>query len=215
MTFAPRTARGIVLPTLLFFTDPARVPDPAAVAQGLPRGAGVVFRAFGAADARDLGLRLRAIADQRGLILLVGADAALATAIGADGVHLPERLRDTAPTLRAARPSGLITLAAHDEGAVRAGSTAEIDALVVSPIFASNSPSAGPPLGVEGLRGLVAATDKPVYALGGIRAATVRMLENAGLAGVAAVEALALQAGSSGRSDRPGTCRPKTCQPKT
>lgn len=191
-TFAPRTARGIVLPSLLFFTDPARVADPEAVAQRLPRGAGVVFRAFGAADAMDQGLRLRAIADARGLVLLVGADIALAEAIGADGVHLPERLRDAAAALRADKPNGLITLAAHDEGAVRAGSTADIDALVVSPVFASNSPSAGTPLGVAGLKALIAATDKPVYALGGIRAESVKSLEGMEIVGVAAVEALAL-----------------------
>ncbi|HQR91440.1 MAG TPA: thiamine monophosphate synthase, partial [Caulobacter sp.] len=41
MTFAPRMARGIALPNLLFFTDPARVPDPDVVAERLPRGAGV------------------------------------------------------------------------------------------------------------------------------------------------------------------------------
>jgi thiamine-phosphate pyrophosphorylase len=190
--FAPRTARGFVLPSLLFFTDPTRVPDPEAVAERLPRGAGVVFRAFGATDARDQGLRLRAVADARGLILLVGADIALAEAVGADGVHLPERLRDAAVTLRADKPNGLITVAAHDDGAVRAASTADIDALVVSPIFASNSPSAGTPLGVAGLRALVAATDKPVYALGGIRAESVKSLEGIGIVGVAAVEALAL-----------------------
>ena len=191
-TFPPRTARGIVLPNLLFFTDPARTPEPEAVAHRLPRGAGVVFRAFGAADAREQGLRLRAIADARGLILLVGADAELAEAIGADGVHLPERLWRQASALRNAKPNGLITLAAHDHGAVRAGSTADIDALVVSPIFASNSPSAGTPLGLAGLRDLIATTDKPIYALGGIRAESVKSLENIGIVGVAAVEALAL-----------------------
>ena len=191
-SFSPRTARGIRLPSLLFFTDPARVAEPEAVAQCLPRGAGVVFRAFGAADARERGLRLRAIADARGLILLVGADFELAEAVGADGVHLPERLRDMAASWRAKKPSGLITLAAHDRDAVLAGGTPAIDALVVSPIFESNSPSAGSPLGVEGLCALVALTDKPVYALGGIRAATARQLENTGVVGLAAVEALAL-----------------------
>ena len=191
-TFPPRTARGFTLPSLLFFTDPARVSDPEAVAERLPRGAGVVFRAFGAANACEQGLRLRAIANARGLILLAGADVDLAEAIGADGVHLPERLRDQAPALRAARPNRLITLAAHDREAVLAGSTPDIDALVVSPIFASNSPSAGTPLGPEGLRDLVAATDKPIYALGGVRAETINQLQNIGIVGVAAVEALAL-----------------------
>ncbi len=190
-TFPPRTARGFTLPNLLFFTDPARVPEPEAVADRLPRGAGVVFRTFGAADALERGRRLRAIAKVRGLILLVGADADLAEAIGADGVHLPERLRDQAVALRLRRPSGLITLAAHDRQAVLAGSTPQIDALVVSPVFASNSPSAGTPLGVTGLSVLVAATDKPIYALGGIQSGTVKVLENTGIVGLAAVEALA------------------------
>lgn len=189
MTFAPRTARGIVLPNLLFFTDPARAPDPEAVAERLPRGAGVVFRAFGAADAIAQGLRLRAIADRHGLVLLAGADEALARAIGADGVHLPERDRESAPALRARRPDWLITIAAHTDAAVIAAGAADADALVVSPVFASNSPSAGTPLGVEGLRRLVAATDTPIYALGGVRAATAESLRNTGIVGLAAVEA--------------------------
>ena len=192
MTFAPRTARGIVLPNLLFFTDPARVPEPEAVAERLPPGAGVVFRAFGAADAVDRGLRLRAIADRRGLLLLAGADEILAAAIGADGVHLPEKAQESAPSLRDKRPDWLITIAAHDRKAAIAASALGADALVVSPVFASNSPSAGPPLGIEGLRALVAVTDTPIYALGGIRAVTVQDLKNTGIVGLAAVEALAL-----------------------
>lgn len=190
-SFAPRTARGFVLPSLLFFTDPARVADPEAVAERLPQGAGVIFRAFGADDARERGLRLRAIADARGLLLLVGADIELAEAVGADGVHLPERLREMAPALRTGKPDGLITLAAHDRDAVLAGSTSDIDAMVVSPVFASNSPSAQAPLGVSGLRSLVSATDTPLYALGGIRAGTVEDLEDSGIVGIAAVEAFA------------------------
>jgi len=38
------------LPALLFFTDPARTPDPAADAANLPKGAAVVYRAFGAPE---------------------------------------------------------------------------------------------------------------------------------------------------------------------
>ena len=157
----------------------------------LPDGAGVVFRAFGAADAVEQGLRLRTITTARGLVLLVGADIALAEALGADGVHLPERLRDQAAALRFEQPAGLITVAAHDRAAVEAASALDIDALVVSPVFASNSPSAGAPLGLKGLTALVTATDKPVYALGGLRPDTVEGLEKTGIVGLAAVEALA------------------------
>ncbi|MBS0360319.1 MAG: thiamine phosphate synthase, partial [Proteobacteria bacterium] len=96
--------KGRSLPNLLFFTDPARTPDPEAIAERLPRGAGVVFRAFGAADAEARGRRLAEIARRRGLVLLVGADAALAGRIGADGVHLPERLATRTRRLKAAHP---------------------------------------------------------------------------------------------------------------
>lgn len=189
--FPPRTARGRTLPALLFFTDPARVPNPEAVAETLPRGAGIVFRAYGAPDAVERGLRLRAIAHGRGLLLLVGAHPALAEAIGADGLHMPERLAAEIPRLRAEHGRWLITAAAHDTDAVRAAERAGADAVVVSPVFASNSPSAGEPLGVEGLRTLVANTALPVYALGGVRARTVAALAYSGIAGIAAVEALA------------------------
>jgi thiamine-phosphate pyrophosphorylase len=187
----PRTARGIVLPSLLFFTDPARVADPEAVAMRLPSGSGVVFRAFGAPDAVEQGQRLRAITRARGLALLVGADIALAASLQADGVHLPERLRDEAGGLRRSWPDALITVAAHGRAAVEAASVSEIDGLVVSPVFASNSPSSGTPLGLDGLKTLVRATDKPVYALGGLRPDTVDGLEKTGIVGLAAVEALA------------------------
>jgi thiamine-phosphate pyrophosphorylase len=189
--FPPRTARGRPLPALLFFTDPARVSNPEAVAERLPRGAGIVFRAFGAADAVDQGRRLRAVADARGLLLLVGAHAGLAEGIGADGLHMPERLVGEIPRLRAEHGRWLITVAAHDAEAVRAAERAGADAVVVSPVFPSNSPSAGAPLGIEGLGGLVAASSLPVYALGGIRARTVTALSGSGIVGIAAVEALA------------------------
>lgn len=188
-TFAPRTVRGIVLPSLVFFTDPARVPDPVSVAERLPDHAAVVFRAFGAADAAEQGLRLRRIAEQRGLLLLVGADEDLAEAIGADGLHLPQRLGNTAPAIRARRTDWILTQAAHDAESVGTASAMGADAVFVSPVFASNSPSAGIPLGVDGLRRRVGMTDTPVYALGGIRAETVAQLEGTGIAGLAAVEA--------------------------
>lgn len=188
--FPPRTARGVALPGLLFFTDPERIAEPEAVAERLPAGAGIVYRAFGAQDAVERGRRLRAIATARGLLLLVGAHPSLAEGIGADGLHMPERLSGEIPRLRAEYGRWLVTTAAHDLAALKAAERAQADAVVVSPVFPSNSPSAGQPLGVDGLKGLVAATATPVYALGGIRARTASQLIGSGIVGIAAVEAL-------------------------
>lgn len=189
--FPPRTVRGQILPGLLFFTDPQRVPDPESVAERLPAGAGIVYRAFDAEDAIERGRRLRAIATERGLLLLVGAHPGLAEGVRADGLHMPERLSAEIPRLRAEHSRWLITVAAHDRGALQAAERGGADAVVVSPIFPSNSPSAGEPLGVEGLKDLVATTSLPVYALGGVRARTVSRLIGSGIVGIAAVEALA------------------------
>lgn len=186
----PWLVRGKPAPNLLFFTDPVRTPDPEAVAERLPPGSAVVFRAFGAADAIDRGGRLREITHRRGLMLLVGADHDLASQIEADGLHLPQRLSARLPALRTAHADWLITLAAHDIVAARTGALLGADGLVVSPVFPSRSPSAGLPLGVEGLKEIVQAVDTPVYALGGIRAGTAAQLLDSGIIGIAAVEAL-------------------------
>lgn len=192
----PWLVRGKPLPSLLFFTDPERTPDPEGVAERLPVGAAVVFRAFGAADAAARAWRLREITRRRGLSLLVGADAALALAVEADGLHLPERLASTLHHLRQTHPDWLITIAAHGLEAAHAGALAGADALVVSPVFPSRSPSAGAPLGVEGLKRIVEAVETPVYALGGVRADTVARLLDTGIVGIAAVEALSAPLGA-------------------
>jgi thiamine-phosphate pyrophosphorylase len=176
------------LPSLLFFTDPDRTPDPEAIAAKLPRGAAVVFRAFGAADALERGARLKAIARDRSLILLIGADADLAARLGADGVHLPERLAHRARRLKAAHPGWIVTAAAHSTLAARRALAAGADAVVVSAIFPSRSASAGRPMGAIQLAILVRTVKGPVYALGGIDNKKARLLKDTGLVGLAAVD---------------------------
>lgn len=148
----------------------------------------MVFRAFGAADAEARGLRLKAIARARGLKLLVGADPALAARIGADGLHLPERLAHRAPRVR--RPGWIVTCAAHSLRAARRAKAAGADAAVVSAIFPSASPSAGAPIGPVRLAMLTRQAGLPVYALGGVSNKTARRLLDAGLVGIAAVDGL-------------------------
>jgi len=173
----------------MFFTDPERTPDPAAVAATLPRGAAVVFRAFGAADADTVGRRLKAIARRRGLTLLVGADETLAAKLGADGVHLPERSAAKSRRLKARHPAWIVTCAAHSPAAVRRALASGADAAVVSAVFPSRSPSAGPPLGPVRMAAIARAAGLPVYALGGVNNKTARRLKDAGLVGLAAVDA--------------------------
>jgi thiamine-phosphate pyrophosphorylase len=178
------------LPCLYFLTDPKRTPDPASTMARLPAGSAVVYRAFGSDDAEAQGRRLRQLARARRLVFLVGADAALARRLGADGVHLPERLMRLAPRLRHAYPNWLITTAAHGSRAVMAAGRLKLDAALVSPVFASDSPSAGRPLGALRFSSLVRRARLPVIALGGIDVRTARRLASAGAAGLAAIGGL-------------------------
>ena len=178
------------LPPVLLFTDPVRTPDPAATAARLPRGAGVVFRAFGAADALAKGRALARVCRQRGLVLLVGADPELARWLHADGVHLPERLAGRAGVIRALRRRFQVTAAAHDLPAVLRARRAGAEALVISPVLPSRSPSAGKPLGPMALANLIRRARVPTYAMGGVNAHSARALGLTGVLGLAAVEAL-------------------------
>jgi thiamine-phosphate pyrophosphorylase len=182
-----RRGRGKV-PALALFTDPERTRDLAGTVGRLPPGSLVVYRAFGAPDAEQTGRALVRLARRGGLRLLVGADMALAAKIRADGVHLPERLAHLAGPLKRRRPGWLVTAAAHSARAVRRAQAA--DAVFISPVFPSRSPSAGRPLGVVRLAALARGSRARVHALGGVRAATVARIMMTGAAGFAAVEAL-------------------------
>jgi thiamine-phosphate pyrophosphorylase len=177
---------GKRLPTLLAFTDPQRSGDLTVLAARLPRGSALVYRAFGAPDRLEVGRRLRRITWRRGVLLVVGADVALARAILADGVHLPERLAHGLPGLKGFR---LRTVAAHSPRVARRGLALGADAVVLSPILASDSPSAGAPIGVLRAAALVRAAKGAVYGLGGIDGKSAGRVAATGVAGLAAVGA--------------------------
>ncbi len=180
--------RGI--PSLFLLTDPERTPDPARVMVRLPAGSAVIYRAFGSKDAEAQGRRLRQLARARRLVFLVGADAALAQRLGANGVHLPERLMRLAPRLRQAHPAWLITTAAHTPRAVMAAARLGLDAALVSAVFGSASPSAARPLGPLRFAAMLRQARLPVIALGGIDAGTAQRLARSRAAGLAAIGGL-------------------------
>jgi len=139
------------------------------------------------------GRRLIRIAHQRGLCFFVGADAHLAARLGADGVHLPERAAGRRGRNHALKGRFWLSAAAHDEPAVRRARAAGIEAVVISPVFESASPSAGRPIGVLTFARLARLAEVPAYALGGVNRTTIRRLKGAGAIGVAAVSGAAVR----------------------
>ncbi len=183
----PAVARnGRTLPTAWFVTDPTRTPHPATIAARLPRGWGVIYRHHGATDRATIATRLARTCRLHGLILLVSADPALASCIGADGVHWPEqRLRG----VRARSPHFIETASAHSRAAIAHAARLGVDAVLVSTVFPSRSASAGQPIGALRFRQLARAAALPVYALGGVTAdnAAGAMPHAAGWAAIDAV----------------------------
>jgi thiamine-phosphate pyrophosphorylase len=161
-----KARNGAPLPRAFFVTDPARTPDVLAIVRRLPRGTGVIWRHYGEERRLAMGLALARLCRQRGLILLVSADPALAVRIGASGVHWPERL------LRGVRSrAGMVeTTAAHSRAAITRARRLGVDAVIVSTVFPSRSPTAGHAMGALRFRQLSREAPLPAYALGGVDA---------------------------------------------
>ncbi len=168
-------------------TDPQRTSDPVGLARTLPAGAAIIYRHFGASNRLDLAQTLRKASRECGLQFLIGADAKLAEQVGADGVHLPERTLERVLDLRLRHPAWLITGAAHNERAVAKCADLNLDAALLSPVFASTSPSAGTPLGVKALKRLAGTYKVALMALGGVNVRTAPALPGTGAAGLAGV----------------------------
>jgi len=174
------------MPPLMFLTDPKRVTDPVAVATALPPHSGVILRHFGLADQIKLAAPLAETCRARGHVFLIANDPDLAKRVDADGVHWPER--SLANARRWGGKFAIQTASAHSRRAIWHAHQASMDAAFVSAIFPSNSPSAGRPIGPIRFRTLAAKAPLPLYALGGISAATASRVTSYG--GLAAIEGL-------------------------
>jgi thiamine-phosphate pyrophosphorylase len=127
--------------------------------------------------------KLLPLAHRFGARLTVHGDIAAASML--DGVHLPE-----GGNARGARdrlgPEKLIGLSIHTPEQAAAADPAVLDYLVAGPVYETASkPGYGPALGPNGLTEFVRATKLPVIAIGGIEAANIAEVMQAGVAGVA------------------------------
>jgi thiamine-phosphate pyrophosphorylase len=171
-------------------TDDERLPDPLAAAARLPRGSLVVVRARQSTHRAKLARALAPIAKARRLKLVIANDAALATRVRAQGLHLSEARAREAMHWRALRPRWLITAAAHSLEACAAAKRAGADAVLLAPVFQTASHPNRPGLGALRARVIARQARLPVYALGGIDAQRAIQLSHAPFAGLAAIGAL-------------------------
>lgn len=179
------------LPALALLTDDERLPDPELAFRLLPRRSLVILRARTSARRVELASSLAVIAREHELTWIVADDAMLAARMGAAGAHFPERAIALAAHWRARRPRWLLTCAAHSLRACAHAARFGANAVLLGPIFATQSHPARAALGQLRARAIANLAPIPVYALGGVDAGSARQLAGAHLAGLAAIGALA------------------------
>ncbi|HEU5433357.1 MAG TPA: thiamine phosphate synthase, partial [Thermomicrobiales bacterium] len=119
--------------------------------------------------------------------LLVNREVAVAAALGV-GVHLPERGESPAAARRRLGPAPLVGRSVH--GAPAAAAAAGADYLLAGHLFPTSSHPGQAPLGLPGLRRIVAAAPCPALAVGGIDADNAAEAIRAGARGVAVIGAI-------------------------
>ncbi|HSO42371.1 MAG TPA: thiamine phosphate synthase [Rhodospirillales bacterium] len=182
-------SRGARLPACILIADSGRLADPGAAIAALPRGSAVILRDYDVADRMARAARLSRLCRRRRLHLLVAGDARLAVAVGAQGLHLPEGLARSADRRWRLwrKPGWLVTAAAHSPRAIALARRAGVDAVLLSPVFPTASHPGAATLGPVLFAAWTRKAPLPVYALGGMTAATTRRLSGSGAAGIAAI----------------------------
>ncbi len=155
-----------------------------------PGRVGVQLRAahLPAAERDALARRLRALTRARGAALLLNAELALAMAVDADGVQLPERGPPVAEARARLGPAALIGASRHDLSGVLAAAREGASFVTLSPVFAV--PGKGAALGLEGFAAIAGQSPIDVLALGGVDASSAGALIERGACGLAAIRGL-------------------------
>lgn len=153
----------------------------------LPNNSTIIYRHFGATNKSDIAARLRQLSFAHGHQFLIGKDAPLAIECGADGLHLPEADMRDAKLWKRRCPDWILTAAAHEAQSLKQAQSLPLDAVTLSPVFPSQSPSAGTPLGVKSFHNNVKSTNVAVFALGGVNMKTAPKLIGSSAAGIACV----------------------------
>ena len=134
-------------------------------------------------------LELRAALAGSGVPLLVNDRIDIARAIGADGVHLGQS--DLPPRIAREQlgPDAIVGLSIEEPSQVAAFDG--VDYLGVGPVFATNTkPNAAPPLGLDALMAIRAATALPMVGIGGIDAGNAVSVRATGVEGICVVSAI-------------------------
>lgn len=139
----------------------------------------------------DLTAKIRPVLHSRNIPLVINDRLDWAMACGADGVHFGQDDLPCRDARRIAGPDLVIGVSVGSPEEARAAEREGADYVAASPVWSTpTKPDAPPPVGLDGLRAIRAATRLPVVAIGGIHAGNAADVIRAGASGVAVVSAI-------------------------
>jgi len=139
----------------------------------------------------EIGRALKTALAGSGVPLIVNDDVEAAIAIGADGLHVGQDDMDAQTARRLIGPDMILGLSVETEALAAAVDPAVVDYIGAGPVFATaTKPGHKPPVGMEGLARLIAATSLPAVAIGGLKTGHVEAVLRAGARGLAVVSAI-------------------------
>jgi len=181
---------GNRLPALWLLSDTLRLPDPRNAILRLPAGSGFIFRHYDQPGREAMARELLRLCRKRRIMFLLAGDWRMALRVAADGVHFPEGLAHQAGAMRRVKPDALVTVAAHGLRSMHLARHFGADAILLSPVFATQSHPGGAVLGPARFARAAHRFSVPVIALGGLNRGNVRRLKGGGAAGIAGISGL-------------------------
>lgn len=177
--------RGLALPDC-WLVLPSPLPDDwrDVLPRSIEAGARLVYLR-GISDEQQLRALVQSC-HAHGALALVADNAALARAVGADGVHLRHQtaLRCTErPTLP------WVSVACHDAASLAHALTLGADMALLSPVSATPTHPGQPGMGWAQFKRLAEGRALPIYALGGVSKGDLAIARAAGARGVAGIRA--------------------------
>jgi len=171
-------------------TDSKRLPDPSQLISRLPQGSAVIVRHETREGKIDLIHKIKKLCAKHKVKLLISDDVSLALSLRLDGVHLSEKtLKKTALCGRFIKPKAqfFVTSACHSLKAIKWAEICMIDAVLISPVFATKSHPDGRTLGTWKFANLARKGSIKKYALGGITSKTISHLRKSKACGCAGI----------------------------
>ena len=177
-TLRTKRVRQNTLPRLMFLSDEARVKNPVSIVSALPKRCGIILRDYANPKRNEL-IKTIINKTKNSTLILFLANRGAEKYKNLHNEHWPNTGRGGQ---RRKTPTQLITTSAHNLSDVGRANRLNIDAVLISPIFATKSHKDAKPLNIHRFVRLARLSKTPVYALGGLSLKSITHLKKHKLA---------------------------------